>query len=179
MSSLQFNLVPLHALVSAPDLQISGLITRESNLLTIEYTMSGNLKEIIIPEQAMNPGRKRGLWEETCFELFIGAINSTVYWEVNLSPGGHWNVYRFKNYRLGMEEEPAFSSLPFKVLKQEESLHLSLNVDLNKIAGSELNLNVGISTIVKSTNGRTAYYSLSHPKPEADFHNRAGFIIAL
>ena len=61
------------------------------------------------------PARRDRLWEETCFEFFLAVKNSPRYWEFNLSPAGHWNVYRFADYRQGMQEEPAFASLPFSV----------------------------------------------------------------
>ena len=126
--------------------------------------------------------RKNGLWEETCFEFFLGVKGSERYWEFNLSPSGHWNVYRFKSYRQGMQEEPAFTSLPFSVQLYSNSLLLSLGLGLDKIIPQEQVsevLQVALSAVIKTRDGKTTYWALTHPGPQADFHRRDGFIIEL
>ncbi len=56
--------------------------------------------------------------------------NSTKYWEFNLSPAGDWNVYRFTDYRQGMEEETAISSLPFNLEMRSRIWQLDLKFDV-------------------------------------------------
>ena len=87
----------------------------------------------MIPAPADLPARKHGLWEETCFEFFLGVKDSPRYWEFNLSPAGHWNVYRFAGYRQGMEEETAFTALPFRDRRGSDSL---VALKMNVVRGS-------------------------------------------
>jgi hypothetical protein len=160
-------------------LKIEGEISRASSRLAIHYTLFDHLSEIVIPLPADKPARKYALWEETCFELFIAARESSRYWEFNLSPAGHWNVFRFVSYRNGMQEDTAFGLLPFSVRHKSGALSLSLEIALDEILHSDQVLDIGISAVIKYSDGTRHYWSLSHPGLHADFHRRDGFIIEL
>ena len=43
--------------------------------------------------------RVRILWEETCFEIFVGVHDEDYYREINLSPSQAWQSYQFEEYR--------------------------------------------------------------------------------
>ena len=179
MNSRSFSLKSFLSAGLLPYLKITGNIVRHSKILTLSYAFLGPLIEVVIPAPADIPARKIALWEETCFEFFLGAKNSEQYWEFNLSPAGHWNVYRFKSYRQGMQEEAAFTSLPFSVERQSDALRLSLKLDLGKIILTDQKLKVGISAVIKPVNGELTYWALTHKGPEADFHRRDSFILEL
>jgi hypothetical protein len=176
--SQTFSLQPFPA-ESLANFKITGNIARHANTLVIHYTLSGDLKQVVITPPANPPARKHELWENTCFEFFIGIKNSQQYWEFNLSPSGHWNVYRFDDYRQGMQEETAFMTLPFSVQNQSESLTLALNIDLNKIVSKDQNLEIAITTVIKHKDGEVTYWALTHQGTKADFHLRNSFIIDL
>ncbi|MHC5731039.1 MAG: DOMON-like domain-containing protein, partial [Nostoc sp.] len=112
-------------------------------------------------------------------EFFIGSKDSLRYWEFNLSPAGHWNVYRFDGYREGMQEETAFTILPFSVQNQADGLALALDVDLGKIVSENQAIEVGITTVIKDKDGEVTYWALTHRGAEADFHLRDSFIVEL
>ncbi|MEO0925872.1 MAG: DOMON-like domain-containing protein [Cyanobacteria bacterium J06643_13] len=161
----------------APSVSVLGKIERCDNRLQIEYNLKG--QELVIVPQAAPPVRQFDLWEHTCCEFFLGILNSSKYWEFNLSPAGHWNVFRFDNYRQNIAEEMAFERLPFKVSKLGEVLQLRLQLDLDKIMTAEQSLNVGITTVIEDRAGKLSYWALSHPGTEPDFHRRDSFAIAL
>lgn len=179
MNSKSFSLKPLPSAGVPPHVTITGNVGRLSNTLLLSYALLCPLAELAIPGQADMRERKNGLWEETCFEFFLGPRKSDRYWEFNLSPAGHWNVYRFTSYRQGMQEEPAFTSLPFSVRIRPASLLLSLELALDKIIPEEQALEVAVSAVIKTTNGRIIYWALAHPGPRPDFHRRDSFIIGL
>ena len=179
MNNRSFSLKPFPSAYLLPHQKITGNIRRCSKTLTISYVFLGPLREVMIPAPADIPARKNALWEETCFEFFLGLKNSEQYWEFNLSPAGHWNVYRFKSYRQGMQEEAAFTLLPFSVERQPDALRLSLELDLGKIILTDQKLKVAISAVIKSLNGELTYWALTHKGPEADFHRRDSFILEL
>ncbi|MDJ0799322.1 MAG: DOMON-like domain-containing protein [Calothrix sp. MO_167.B12] len=178
MNRQQFSLqpfTPIHHL----DLQIHGNITRNHNTLGINYVFQGDLEKIDIPTPADIPTRQHELWQATCFEFFLGIKHSPHYWEFNLSPTEDWNIYRFDDYRQGMQEETAITSLPFTLHRQPETLQLSLQLDLHKFIAPEMNLDIGITAVVKDVNGVITYWALKHSGEEADFHLRNSFTIDL
>ena len=179
MKSRSFSLKPFQSGGLLPHLEITGDVGRSSNKLSISYTLSGPLSELMIPAPADIRLRKKGLWEETCFELFLAPVNSDNYWEFNLSTSGHWNVYSFTSCREGMQEETAFTALPFRALLLPGSLRLSLEVGLEKIVPADQALKINISAVIKTINGRMTFWALAHPGAQPDFHRRDAFIIDL
>jgi hypothetical protein len=172
-----FSLIPFTT-DTAPAIQITGKIERQQNQLIIEYKLQGQT-QIIIPPIVDTPTRQGNLWEHTCCEFFLGLQNSTQYWEFNLSPAGHWNVYRFLNYRQNLVEETAFDSLPFQVLQENETLQLKLEINLPKIILLEQSFEVGISSVIENEQGKLSYWALTHSAEEADFHQRDSFALYL
>ncbi|MEH2210263.1 DOMON-like domain-containing protein [Nostoc sp.] len=179
MNNQTFSLQPFPSTESFPDLKITGNISRNANQLTICYNLGGNLKKITVASPSNAPSRKHELWEDTCFEFFLSIKDSARYWEFNLSPAGHWNVYRFDGYRQGMQEETAFEKLPFSVHNQANALVLALDVDLDKIVLAEQAIEIGITTVIKNIDGNVSYWALTHKGDEADFHLRDSLIVKL
>ena len=58
---------------------------------------------LLLPDPAV-PQRTVGLWEHTCFELFLMDPSSGSYFEFNFSPSGEWAAYRFDSYRAGRRD---------------------------------------------------------------------------
>ncbi|MEH2434092.1 MAG: DOMON-like domain-containing protein [Nostoc sp.] len=179
MNDQTFSLQPFPSIKSLSNLKIAGNISRNGNQLVIRYMLEGYLKEIAIAPPSNTPSRKHELWEDTCFEFFVGIKDSQRYWEFNLSPAGHWNVYRFDGYRQGMQEERAFENLSFNVQNQADALILVLDVDLDKIISVKQAIEVAITTVIKHRNDEVTYWALTHQGAEADFHLRDSFIVKL
>lgn len=175
MDSPNFSLKPFSPVVLP--VTIKGSIGRISNRFTISYSLTGALSELNIPTPAEMPERRNNIWQETCFEFFLGLKDYDQYWEFNLSPSGHWNVYRFKAYREGKQEETAFTSLPFNVIRSTDAFILDLEFDLDTIIPANETLKVGISAVIKHKDGNTTYWALAHTCQKADFHKRESFII--
>lgn len=162
-----------------PNLKITGNIARCADTLALSYELLDPLAKVMLPPLADKPARKNELWQETCFEFFLGIKNFEQYWEFNLSPAGHWNIYHFDAYRQGMQEEIAFTSLPFSIQNQSDALLLALKIDLAKLVQADQTLVVAISTVIKHRNNEVTYWALTHPGPQADFHRRDSFIVEL
>ncbi|MDJ0735757.1 MAG: DOMON-like domain-containing protein [Nostocaceae cyanobacterium] len=177
MNKYHFDLQPFEP--GLIDIKISGKISRNTNNLSLGYKLEGELEKIEIPAIENIPNRKNELWEATCFEFFLGIKNSSRYWEFNLSPSGHWNIYRFDDYRQGMEEEIAVTSLPFSVQHDSDNLLLNLEMDLGKLISEKQSLEVGITTVIQDKNRNITYWALTHCGKEADFHLRDSFVVEL
>ena len=43
----------------------------EAGLLKVAYEIQGDIQKLLLPDPLLSPGRVLGLWESTCFEMFI------------------------------------------------------------------------------------------------------------
>jgi hypothetical protein len=164
---------------AAPCLAITGSVGRQGDILSLQYRVSGDIGELVysLPE---GPGRRRhGLWQRSCFEAFLGSRGSARYWEVNLAPGGDWNVYAFSNYREGMVEETAIGSLPSAFHVGEDEIWLDLQLDLRPLFRQGQLVEAGISAVMEHRDGAKSHWALSHQGSVADFHHRSGFQLTL
>ena len=125
------------------------------------------------------PSRRDRLWEATCVELFLARRGSPGYWEVNLSPSGDWNVYRFDAYREGMREEKALSALPIRTIRGPAALRLHLDLALDELLRAEDALEAGVSAVLGHRGGGRTYWALAHCGPRPDFHLRESFLAHL
>ncbi len=171
-----FALQPFTPVPNLPDLEMTVHVSRRATTLALKYRIFAPMREIIVPAPADVPLRRVRLWEETCLECFLARKDSRGYWEINLSPSGHWNVYRFSSYREGMQEEAAFSSLPFRVGQGESAFLLDVELPLAAIINPETAVQVGLSAVLKLRGGETTHWALRHPGKEPDFHRRESFI---
>jgi hypothetical protein len=146
----------------------------------LHYALAGNLEEIILPAPSPNPGRKDELWKSTCFECFIAIKDQPQYWEFNMSPSGAWNVYRMDAYRrVGFREATSIERLPFETQKEANTFVLNAVVDVSSLFQLNDLLEVAITAIIQTKDGKETYWALTHPMPQADFHLRESFILAL
>jgi len=179
MNGQDFSLQPFSPISPALNFQVTGHIARRPHQLAVRFALQGKLAELVIPAPADLPVRQHGIWEETCFEFFLGVKDSPRYWEFNLSPAGPWNVYRFDGYRQGMVEEAALTSLPLRLRRRPDLLRLALELDVGRIVSADQPLEVGIAAIIKLAGGGLTYWALTHPGPQADFHRRDSFLVEL
>lgn len=177
MTSEQFVLQPFALEEAPPELHLSGQIQRLNSILTVQYVLSDPLGLVKLEPSAV-PTRKFALWDATCFELFLSAGQER-YWEFNLSPAGHWNVYRFDGYRCGMLDELALPQLPFSVERSAETFCLNLALDLTPIIPADQSIAASITAVILSKQDSVSYWALTHCAPQADFHQRDSFILAL
>jgi hypothetical protein len=171
------KLKPFHSDISTQPIDLAAKLDRHENILSIEYHLHGDISTLIIPPAVPNPTRKSLLWEHTCFEFFLGVPGMAEYWEFNLSPAGDWNIYHLDNYRQGLQEEVAFTSLPFQLALQPSSLVLKLELDLGHIIEPDQNLQVSVTSVIEPRIGEISYWAVTHSGETADFHLRDSFSI--
>ncbi len=178
MRSRRFLLKPFPGEGNPAGVTIGGSIGRRAEILSVRCEVRGDLSKVSIPAAAA-PRRRDRLWEETCFELFLGAAESDAYWELNLSPAGDWNVYRFTGYREGMREETAIASLPFDVRRDPEALLLTAEIGIGKIAPAGKVLAGTVAVVIRTSDGGKSHWAPIHPASRPDFHRRDGFSMTL
>lgn len=175
MNNQKFTLQPF--IPTEIETKITTEITRDNHIINFRHELKSDIKKINIPEIADNKARKDELWQTTCFEVFIGIENSPRYWEFNISPSGDWNVYRFDDYRQGMQEESKVESLNIYIYRGFYDLLVGVDkFDLRNLTSENCNFNVSMAAVVKEKTGNISYWSLEHCGEEADFHLRNSFI---
>jgi hypothetical protein len=184
----EWRLVPFARSPEALGLRLEGHLEREGTALRVNYALRGELAAVVLPPPAAagplraGPRRADGLWEHTCFELFLAAEGAEGYWEVNLSPNGDWNLYRLTGYRQGLTPERDREALPFAVDRGPDALRLSLTLPLPEPLARACQtqpLQVAVTAVIEQTGGAVSYWALAHSGAEADFHRREDFVLRL
>ena len=163
MTGQSFSLIPFRN-PNIPDITIKGEILRQDNLLTIHYALTGTIEDIFLPSPSVNPTRKEELWKTTCLEFFLAIKGFPHYWEFNISPSGDWNIYRMDAFRrIGFREEMSIQRLQFETQKAANGFVLDAAVDLNPIIQAEQILEIGVTAVILTKEGRETYWALIHP----------------
>lgn len=176
--STAFELVPFPSSLVPAGVRVTGEARRIGALLALRWWLEAPHGAVTIapPER---PERQDDLWQQTCFECFLAGEGLPGYWEFNLSPAGHWNVYRFTGYRAGMAEELAFATLPFSVVRESGRLEATLAIDLAPLGLAEVPWRLAIATVVAPAAGAPSYWALAHAGAEPDFHQPEAFALRL
>ena len=148
--------------------------------LKVVYTLNGVVDGLRIPQHG--PVRRTdGLWQHTCFELFIGAQNDAEYYEFNFSPSGEWAAYGFRDYRDSSSIDS--DDLEPKIVVQQgvETLELGAVLRIDSLPGiaPKIRLSLGLSAVIEYVNGSLSYWALKHPPGKPDFHHADGFALEL
>jgi hypothetical protein len=116
--------------------------------------------------------RTDGLWQHTCFELFVAPVEEDGYFEFNFSPSTQWAAYRFDGYRAGMADFPIDAPII-------ESMENGARVVLDLGALPEGEWRVGITAVIEERDGTKSYWALAHPGEKPDFHDAGGFVLTV
>ena len=179
MNRHPFELIPFESGPTSVDFTIKGAVERSHDRLVMAYSLMGPLDRLLIPPPAELPTRKDQLWKETCFECFIGTDHDTRYWEINLSPAGHWNIYQFDVYRSGMNEADGCSLRPSITESAADRFKIRCDVDLMAIDAAGIPIRIGLCAILKTTKSEILYWAIVHPGAKPDFHRMDGFALNL
>ena len=170
---MELNLVP-HA--DAPPKAVRGVsvqVQREARGLNLLYLVECPPEQLLVPQPA-KPYRADGLWQTTCFELFV-RDGGPGYREFNFSPSRQWAAYAFEGHRDG-REPLAVDEAP-SVLPMPEPFGLLLRSVLRLEAGP--NARFGLSAVIEEADGTKSYWALKHPPGAPDFHHPDCFALEL
>lgn len=146
--------------------------------LILSYSAGGALEKILWPASlSRKPQRKDELWKHTCFEAFIKPMGPNFkdqYWEINFSPSGDWNIYRFTSYRDGMTKEEAIQSLHPASTNHGNQWRLGCEIWVPAWAKATA-LEIGLTSVIEETSGGISYWAIHHAGPQPDFHLAKSF----
>ena len=163
-------------------LSVYGGLTSQASWLTVHFTVTGMQNHLLLPPPSLCPGRQDGLWQQTCFELFLAPVGSLAYWEINVSPSGNWNTYRFDAYRQSMQPEPILQVSQITPSSQlPDTFTLAYQVDMSILLTTYPRtqgvLECSPCCILVAAPQQKSYWALQHQPPRPDFHRRASFTL--
>jgi len=149
-------------------------------MLAVVYTLEGALDALRIPLTRPANVSDR-LWEHTCFELFIARPGGAAYHELNFAPYGAWAVYAFDRYRVRSRDVAPAIEPSIHLRHADTKLELEAQVELARLSREYASgsLALGVSAVIEDTEGNLSYWSIAHPQPKPDFHDREAFTLAL
>jgi hypothetical protein len=115
LASERLCLRPFDPATAPKRLRLEANLRRQGTSLTVRWILSGDLQQLRLPEPVEEPQRLDELWTSTCLECFLARPADEGYWELNLSPAGHWNLYRLDGYRQGLRPEASLQHLPSRL----------------------------------------------------------------
>ena len=180
-------LVPFSRDVSPNLLASAEFVWEERNTLELSFSLRPLLSLQTLPalnfmntpsgSRSRSGQRLDGLWEHTCFEAFFARANQDRYWELNVSPSGDWNLYRFESYRSdGVREQAVEPQIHWQSSPRDCRCTIVLNLDpwWTQVQLPEL----AISMVLQDSHDGLSYWALSHHGTEPDFHDRRAFLTA-
>jgi hypothetical protein len=78
-------------------------VWRNAGQFAFDFVVPVSPTALLLPEPEP-PRRADGLWEKTCFELFLMDPATGSYLEFHFAPSGLWAAYRFEDYRAGRSD---------------------------------------------------------------------------
>ncbi|MDZ4110006.1 MAG: DOMON-like domain-containing protein [Brevundimonas sp.] len=167
---MQVDLTP-HPASPRDGLMVSVDTERRADQLWLRFIVEGDTDAIEWPRKA--PAiRTDGLWQHTCFEVFVRTTGG--YVEYNLSPSDAWATYRFSGYREGMS--PANQAIDVHGLDGgEQYVALEGVIDLPPGATGP----IALSVVIEAIDGSLSYWALAHPSDKPDFHHPDSFVLEI
>jgi hypothetical protein len=164
---------------------------REGSRLALKYRLEGDIDALAIPPVAP-PQRADGLWQTTCFEVFITVLPQTGsvlktepvfdsgYYEFNFSPSTAWAAYAFTRYRQGMAMANLSEPVKIAVCRDIGWLELESVANLGGLGlPNEGTWHLGLSAVIRQKSGDLSYWAYAHPQGKPDFHHPDSFAFEL
>ncbi len=151
------------------------IISLDANWLRLRWRIDGS-RGVQFPPFA-GKGRADGLWQHTCFELFVMREGFDGYLEFNFSPSQRWAAYAFAGYRAEMTEYPLPHDPACTLRIGAEFAIFDVAVPAQGLPPAPWRY--GLSAVIEETGGTKSYWALAHSSGAPDFHHPACFAATL
>lgn len=163
------------------DFKIGYHVARSiADLVTVEFSASGEVDALSLPSWS-RALRADGLWNHSCFEIFIRPGATASYAEFNFAPTGGWAAYQFDATRVGMRNLAGIGDPIVETQNTQASYRLRAQFDVSRVVQfSQAQIwHLGVSAVIEDKAGAKSYWALAHPPGKPDFHHDACFTQAL
>ena len=147
------------------------IVAVREHWLELRWRIEG-AESLVVPPLA-GKGRADGLWQTTCFELFVRTPGSDAYSEFNLSPSERWAAYDFTGYREGMMNR-AMPRDPVCTLRRGQGMAL-FDAAVPLAGLPALPLEFSLTAVIEEQGGTKSYWAMAHGEGKPDFHDRTCF----
>jgi hypothetical protein len=143
--------------------------------LWLRYFVDCDIENLVLP-LSVEPHRTDGLWNTTCFELFLRQPGSPSYFEFNFSPSSLWAAYRFDDYRCGMADWEATTP---DIYADASDTHYALEATISLPQLTVGFWEASLPVIIHERGDIKSYWALKYPLGDPDFHHRDCFALKL
>jgi hypothetical protein len=140
----------------------------------LDFEATGDVHRLRIPPTVAHPAQADGLWQHTCFEVFVASALGPRYQEFNFSPSGQWAHYQFASERL--RDGQSRKQCPPRIAVSQSLASLKLCACLAVLKEDGV-VPCGLSAVIELDDGSLSYWALHHPKANPDFHDRQGWTL--
>lgn len=148
---------------------------RSATSLRFRFEVSGRIGEIVLPARTA-PLRADGLWESTCFEVFLRPAEFSDYRELNFSPSSQWAAYAFSSHRTGMTQAALPAAPVIEVTTGPERLTVDVSISLDLPDEPYL---MAAAAVIEEAWGGKSLWARSHEGAVPDFHHPSCFTLEL
>lgn len=148
----------------------------------VNFALIGALDQVFLPP-ATSTRAADGLWQSTCFEIFIGLPNTCAYVELNAAPSEQWASYQFTSYRA-RDVAQDHQLHPYIKQRRSAARHFVLKVVFTlpdpccgEYTTSADNYAVGLAAVIAARDGSLTYWALRHAPARPDFHHAASRVL--
>lgn len=145
----------------------------------LRFMVEGEIDRILLPRGegalAVADRGTDGLWQSSCFELFLADEGHPRYTEFNYAPDGRWACYHFDDYRTLLAPDDMLA--PRAMSAEREAAHYAFRVEPGILPAERTKL--ALSAVIEETDGTKSYWALCHPPGKPDFHHPDCFALAL
>lgn len=149
----------------------------DSGALALSYRVHGDPAALCLPAP-LPPAPADGLWQHTCCEAFLAAVDAAAYREFNFSPAGTWANYAFSAYRQRDPDFVAGAVPQISFFRRVDGFQLDALLPPSLLPAAEV-LQIGLTTVVEALDGSKSYWALAHAAAQPDFHLRQSFTLTL
>jgi hypothetical protein len=151
-------------------ISVEAAITHLQHQLQVQFFLRGPWPSLRPSLSILGTGQRRDeLWKETCFEFFIGDVDSDAYFEFNVSPQADWACYRFAGYRQNVLNYSSIESVQWNLRLTQSGIVAQIIVP----CPAELilkKLRWRPAFISKFDNNQIHYWTHHHGLERPDFH---------
>lgn len=144
----------------------------------LRFFVEGDIDRIALPQGGgqlvIADGATDGLWQGTCFEVFLTEEGTPDYTEFNYAPDGRWACYQFDDYRSLIAPD---ALAPWDMAAERSDQYFALRVEpgIFPDQGGKL----ALSAVIEEIDGTKSYWALAHPPGKPDFHHPDCFQLTL
>lgn len=173
----KFSLIPFDKNKS-PLLELTAELNTSEDAVFISFRINEGVEQIDLGNGTPKKERITGLWERTCFELFIKNEKDS-YIEFNFSPVFEWNCFYFEKKGNALSEWGAMPRPGTDILLSKDQFLLIGEIKKEFFPegffGKGEKLCAGVTSVIKDTNKQTSYWALSHEDTRPNFHHFDSF----